>query len=99
MLRLLFVPLWLDPMFLILASACVLLLPEDKDSLTGFSGIVPAMPGRNNPLLPSAIALDISRVYDQDGKVDESFVVVEEYKDLLAPNHPESKISLVFTDR
>ena len=80
-------------MFLILASARVFLFPEDKDSLTDFSGIVSTMPGRNNRLLPSAIGLDISRVCDQDGKVDESFVVVEEYKELLVfgPDNPSPR--------
>ena len=39
------------------------------------------------------LGLDISRVYDRNGKLDESFVVVEEYKDLLVfgPDNPRPK--------
>ena len=42
------------------------------------------------PFMAKHLRLDISRVCDQDGKIDESFVVVEEYEDLLVfgPGNP-----------
>jgi hypothetical protein len=42
------------------------------------------------PFMAKHLRLDISRVCDQDGKIDESFVVVEEYEDLLVfgPDNP-----------
>jgi dienelactone hydrolase len=45
------------------------------------------------PFMAKYLGLDISRVYGPDGKVDESFVVVEQYKDLLVfgPDNPRPK--------
>ena len=45
------------------------------------------------PFMAKYLGLDISRVCGRDGKVDESFVVVEEYKDLLVfgPDNPRPK--------
>jgi hypothetical protein len=45
------------------------------------------------PFMANHLGLDIGRVCDGDGKVDESFVVVEEYKDLLVfgPDNPRPK--------
>jgi dienelactone hydrolase len=45
------------------------------------------------PFLAKHLRLDISRVQGRDGKVDESFVVAEEYKDLLVfgPENPRPK--------
>jgi hypothetical protein len=42
------------------------------------------------PFMAKHLGLDISRVCDQDGKVDESFVVAEEYEKLLVfgPDNP-----------
>ena len=77
----------------------MLLLADSIFPIVDFFSIVPMMPSRNNRLSTLAIGLDISRVCDQGGKVYESFVEIEEYKDLLVRNHPESKISLGFTDR
>ena len=45
------------------------------------------------PFMAKHLGLDISRVCDRDGKVDESFVVIEEYEDLLVfgPDNPRPK--------
>jgi hypothetical protein len=42
------------------------------------------------PFMAKHLGLDISRVSDRNGKIDESFVVAEEYKDLLVfgPGNP-----------
>jgi hypothetical protein len=42
------------------------------------------------PFLAKHLKLDISSVQGPDGKVDESFVTIEEYKDLLVfgPDNP-----------
>jgi hypothetical protein len=45
------------------------------------------------PFLAEHLKLDIKRVQGPDGKVDESFVVAEDYKELLVfgPNNPRPK--------
>ena len=45
------------------------------------------------PFMARHLGLDISRVCDEDGKVDESFVTIEEYEDLLVfgPDNPRPK--------
>ena len=45
------------------------------------------------PFLAKHLKLDIQRVRGKDGKIDESFVVAEEYKDLLVfgPDNPRPK--------
>jgi len=45
------------------------------------------------PFMAKHLGLDIGRVCDRDGNVDESFVVTEEYKDLLVfgPDNPRPK--------
>jgi dienelactone hydrolase len=45
------------------------------------------------PFMAKHLGLDIGRVCDRDGKVDESFVAIEEYKDLLVfgPDNPRPK--------
>ena len=42
------------------------------------------------PFMAKHLGLDITRVTGEDGKVDESFAAVEEYKDLLVfgPDNP-----------
>jgi hypothetical protein len=45
------------------------------------------------PFMAKHLGLNISRVCDDDGKVDESFVTAEEYDDLLVfgPDNPRPK--------
>jgi dienelactone hydrolase len=45
------------------------------------------------PFMAKHLGLDISRVRGDDGKVDESFVTIEEYEDLLVfgPDNPRPK--------
>ncbi len=45
------------------------------------------------PFLAKHLKLDLKRVTDKDGKIDESFVVVEEYRDMLVfgPDNPRPK--------
>jgi len=45
------------------------------------------------PFMAKHLCLDISRVCDQNGKVDESFVTIEEYEDLLVfgPDNPRPR--------
>ncbi len=45
------------------------------------------------PFMAKHLGLSIGRVCDREGNVDESFVVIEKYKDLLVfgPDNPRPK--------